>query len=105
MLSDFTCSRIMGSKVVVLIQYGNGVNLAISLQQPQYGNFAGSTATAFAFAMPSKITFTHFYFSVKHFQMRAAVKYKQTQPVEIISCGIFVDDELGCRSGGNACNE
>ncbi len=54
--------------------------------------------------MPAKVAFICF--TVKHFQMRAAVKYKQTQPVEIISCGIFVDaDQLGCRSGGNACNE
>ena len=54
--------------------------------------------------MPAKVAFICF--TIKHFQMRAVVKYKQTQPVEIISCGIFVDaDQLGCRSGGNACNE
>ena len=56
--------------------------------------------------MTAKVAFICFYFAVKHFQMRAAVKYKQTQPVEIISCSIFVDaDQLGCRSGGNTCNE
>ena len=53
--------------------------------------------------MPAKVAFICFYFTVKHFPMRAAVKYKQTQPVEIISCGIFIDtDQSGCRSGGNA---
>ena len=56
--------------------------------------------------MPAKVAFICVCFTVKHFQMRAAVKYKQTQPVEIISCGIFVDaDQSGCRSGGNTCNE
>ena len=56
--------------------------------------------------MPTKVAFICFYFTVKHFQMRAAVKYKQTQPVEIIGCGIFVDaDQLSCRSGSNTCNE
>lgn len=56
--------------------------------------------------MPAKVAFICFYFSVKHFQMRAAVKYKQTQLVEIISCSIFIDaDQLGCCSDGNTCNE
>ena len=56
--------------------------------------------------MPAKVAFICFYFSIQYFKMRAAVKYKQTQPVEIIGCGIFVNtDQLGCRSGGNACNE
>ncbi len=56
--------------------------------------------------MSAKVAFICSYFAVKYFQMRAAVKYKQTQPVEIIGCGIFVDaDQLSCRSGGNTCNE
>ncbi len=56
--------------------------------------------------MPVKVAFICFYFSIQYFKMRAAVKYKQTQPVEIISCGIFVNtDQLSCRSGVNACNE
>ena len=40
--------------------------------------------------MPAKVAFIYFYFSVKHFQMRAAVKYKQAQPVEIISYDILL---------------
>ena len=62
--------------------------------------------TPSAFAMPAKVAFICFYCTIKYFQMRAAVKDKQAQPVEIISCGIFIDaDQLGCRFGGNACNE
>ncbi len=43
--------------------------LTISLQKTEYGDFIGSIATAFAFALPTKITFIGFYFAIKHFQM------------------------------------
>ena len=67
---------------------------------------AKSGGIAANFAMPAKVAFICFYFPVKHFQMWAAVKDKQTQPVKIIGHGILVDaDQLGCCSNGNACNE
>ncbi|RPB81455.1 hypothetical protein JY59_08370 [Neisseria meningitidis] len=55
------------------IRYCNRINLTISLQKTEYGDFTGSTATAFAFALSAKITFICFYFAVKHFQMRTVL--------------------------------
>ncbi|KAE9494134.1 hypothetical protein F9Z36_1578 [Neisseria gonorrhoeae] len=46
------------------IRYCNRINLTISLQKTEYGDFTGSTATAFAFALSAKITFICFYFAI-----------------------------------------
>lgn len=69
----FTRPRIIGNKIAVRVSDSNRTNLAVALQKPEYGGFAGGTAAASAF---TEITFTRPCFAVIHFQMRTVLTDK-----------------------------
>lgn len=73
MLPGFTRPRIIGNKIAVRVSDSNRTNLAVALQKPEYGGFAGGTAVASAF---TEITFTRPCFAVIHFQMRTVLTDK-----------------------------
>lgn len=77
MLPGFTRPQIIGNKIAVRVSDSNRTNLAVALQKPEYGGFAGGfaggTAAASAF---TEITFTRPCFAVIHFQMRTVLTDK-----------------------------